>query len=447
MYRYQLVKFLGSGSFGCVQKAQQKIDGKVVAIKMVDISQVKPIDAENEVSTLIQLDNENIVKYFESFTHDKYFCIVMKFCEGITLKQFIQEQRNPLPESDILHIFFQMANALKYCHKKNILHRDLKPENIILGPNNKIKLLDFGVAKIMDSSTSYASTYAGTPKYMSPEILQGEKYSYSSDVWSMGVIVYELMTVQLPFTISKFDERPLSITRNYSPILIKIMNNMLEKDQYVRILLKTILKHPTLWNAEKNDFDDNIEQLKKIINEKNKEIQEVKQKNQEFERTIVQLENYLNESKNTNMQLKNEYQREEQKIKKEFQRKERKMKKEFQQKIEKLSVSDQKEENIQTPAKLTSRGKGKNADATEEDKSEKKESPTKPNKSSAQTSAKLTPRGKGTNKDVAEKGKPKKSPTKRRKNKKSSDSEYKINQENDEEEEDDYVIINHRKIK
>lgn len=147
------------------------------------------------------------------------------------------------------------------------MHHDLKTENVVLTSNNQIQLIDFGLAKIFDEGGNLASPYAGTPYYMSPEIIQGNKYSFPSEIWSFGIIVYELMTFKRPFDSNRkevlitqicFQEPPV-ITLNYSPDLINVVKSMLIKDPFMRAKLKSIIKHPTLWNFHE---EEDIEQKK-----------------------------------------------------------------------------------------------------------------------------------------------------------------------------------------
>jgi NIMA (never in mitosis gene a)-related kinase len=258
MEKYNLGKALGTGAFGSVYKATTTIDGRVVSIKMIDLAKTNEAVTRAEVDALIQLNHPNVVKYFESFKHETYFCIVMEFCEGKNLREIIKEQTSPLPESYILRIFFQMVDVLKFCHEKKVMHRDLKPENIILSPNYEVKLIDFGVAKILQEGVNSLTTYAESPNYMSSEIVQGNKYSFASDIRSLGVIVYELMTFKRPFDDQNLIEmskkicsqEPPAITLNYSVELIEVVRSMLSKNPVMRCKLKTLIKHPTLWNFQ-----------------------------------------------------------------------------------------------------------------------------------------------------------------------------------------------------
>jgi NIMA (never in mitosis gene a)-related kinase len=201
----------------------------------------------------------------------------MKFCEGKTLRQFINEQKNPLKESYILNLFFQMVNVLNYCHEQMVMHRDLKPENIILTPKDQIKLIDFGVAKVLDQAFNLASTFAGTPNYMSPELVQGNKYSFASEVWAIGIILYELMTFKRPFDATNLNELqkkilfedPPPIPIQYSIDLIDAIKYLLLKNPFTRISLKKLIKHPTLWilKAPEETEKKTIERLERDLSE------------------------------------------------------------------------------------------------------------------------------------------------------------------------------------
>ena len=141
-----------------------------------------------------------------------------------------------------------MVNVLKYCQDKKLMHSDLKPENIIITPTNQIKLIDFGAARVFDGGSNVASTYAGTQTYMNPEILQGKKYSFASDLWSMGVIVYEMMTLKFLFEASTFQELQKKIIDKdistfssiYSADLIDVVKSLLSKDPFSRISIKNL---------------------------------------------------------------------------------------------------------------------------------------------------------------------------------------------------------------
>lgn len=123
------------------------------------------------------------------------------------------------PEKQILDWFTQMALAIKHCHDKKTLHRDLKSQNIFLTSKNFVKLGDFGIAKVFEHTMDKAQTVIGTPYYLSPEIIQGKPYNLSSDIWSLGVILYEMCALKPPFNAGSLSELGQKILKcSYPPI-------------------------------------------------------------------------------------------------------------------------------------------------------------------------------------------------------------------------------------
>jgi NIMA (never in mitosis gene a)-related kinase len=199
----------------------------------------------------------------------------MENCEGKTLRQFLLEQKNLLKEDFILRLFFQMINILKSCHDHKIIHRNIKPENILLSQNGQIKFLNFGIDKILKEDINVASINNKAQNYISPEVIQGKQFSFASDIWSLGIIAYEMMTLKYPFQ----SENPIELSKkicndeiefsmNYSNEFESIIRSMLLKDSFLRISLKRILKHQFLWNFSSNQYQnlkENIDILKREL--------------------------------------------------------------------------------------------------------------------------------------------------------------------------------------
>ena len=281
---YKVIKLIGKGSFGEVYKVSK--DNKFYALKMYKISNelnnsnsltqkeknenLKSI--ENEIKILSQLDSPFIVKLYEVFSinlneevynikdeknDEQMMCLVLELCENGDLNDKIKEkkQKNELfIEKEILHYFYEILQGLYYLHKNRVLHRDLKTLNIFLTKDNHIKIGDFGVSKKLINNNIYAYTFVGTPYYLSPEICQNKAYDEKSDVWSLGVIIYELITLNKPFDsqsqmglfmkILKGKPAPIikTIKHNYSNKLIElVLENLLDKDPLTRYgILQTL---------------------------------------------------------------------------------------------------------------------------------------------------------------------------------------------------------------
>ena len=197
---YEVIKELGKGGFGRVIQVKSKSDNNYYAIKEITIKAEMKDGLENikkEADILSKFNCNNIVKYYDSCENKDKFYILMEFCAGQNLRDFINIniKNNELIEEDILYnIIKQICIGIKEIHNKNIIHRDIKPENIFMNENKDIKIGDFGISKELNSSKQYTFTHygQGTFYYLPPEILDGEKYNKKADIWSLGCIIYEL---------------------------------------------------------------------------------------------------------------------------------------------------------------------------------------------------------------------------------------------------------------
>jgi NIMA (never in mitosis gene a)-related kinase len=250
--------------------------------------------AQSKVDILSKLNHQNIIKLFDSFIEGSFFNIVMEYLEGETLGSFISKQTNLLDEQFILETFVQILSALQFCHQNNLLHRDIKPENIFLTNSGLVKLFDFGISKMLTANIQQAQTYAGTSNYMSTEVIEGKSYSYPTDVWSLGCVIYELATLHPLFestNLSNLVQRitvlPIpNIPTNYSSSLSSIVQSMLNRDQIFRPSLEMIQKHPLIQNFKPKEnvqaltnkvqtLESEIHNLHLKLDSQNKAIQEL----------------------------------------------------------------------------------------------------------------------------------------------------------------------------
>jgi eukaryotic-like serine/threonine-protein kinase len=206
--RYEVDKELGKGAMGIVYLGKDPKIGRTVAIKTMALTQQFDDPAElasvkerffREAETAGRLSHPNIVQIFDAGEEHDLAYIAMEFIKGHDLTKHIKAGAL-LPIEEVLKYVADAADALDYAHQNNIVHRDIKPANMMLVEATKtIKLMDFGIARISDSSKTKTGMVLGTPSYMSPEQLAGKKVDGRSDLWSLGVTLYQLLTGKLPF--------------------------------------------------------------------------------------------------------------------------------------------------------------------------------------------------------------------------------------------------------
>ncbi|GIL80613.1 hypothetical protein Vretifemale_9758, partial [Volvox reticuliferus] len=258
MDKYVRGKILGKGSFGSAILVTNKLDNKNYVIKEIDISRMPKAEreaSEQEAKVLMALNHPNIVRCIECFTHMNKLCIVMDWCSEGDLYGLLQKRRGQqLSEDTILDWLVQMCLGLKHVHDRKILHRDIKTQNVFMSTGGLLKLGDFGVSKVLNSTFQLATTAVGTPYYLSPEICQNRKYNQKSDIWSLGCVLYELATMKHAFEgpnmraliskIIKGSYTPMPSTRSRE--LRELCDRMLTLDWQKRPSINDILATPIM---------------------------------------------------------------------------------------------------------------------------------------------------------------------------------------------------------
>jgi serine/threonine-protein kinase len=202
--RYEIKEIIGVGGMAVVYKAYDNIDDRIVAIKILKQELLENEEFrrrfKNESKAIAVLSHPNIVKVYDVSFGDRLQYIVMEYIEGITLKEYI-EQQGVINWKDAVHFLTQILKALQHAHDKGIIHRDIKPQNIMLLSNGTIKVTDFGIARFSrgDSNTLTENSAIGSVHYISPEQARGEVTDDKADIYSVGVVMYEMLTGQLPF--------------------------------------------------------------------------------------------------------------------------------------------------------------------------------------------------------------------------------------------------------
>jgi len=191
---------IGRGSFSSVYRGYCQNTDKTVAVKKIELDSVKKIKQriKKEIKICKMLKHPNVIETYDVI-HDKMggnIYIIMEYCEGGHLGNLLKNK--PISEKEAKNYMKQIANGLQYLMDNSILHRDLKPQNIMVNKDNNLKIADFGFARYFQVDT-VAETLCGTPLYMAPEIMKDRKYNYKSDLWSVGVILYQMVYGKRPY--------------------------------------------------------------------------------------------------------------------------------------------------------------------------------------------------------------------------------------------------------
>ena len=201
--RYEIQEILGIGGMAVVYKAYDNVDDRIVAVKILKDEFTGNDEFlrrfKNESKAIAVLSHPNVVKVSDVSFGDLIQYIVMEYIEGITLKEYI-DQQGPLSWSDAVHFTLQILRGLQHAHDKGVVHRDIKPQNIMVLDDGTIKVTDFGIARFARSEQRTITDKAiGSVHYISPEQARGEKTDEKADIYSVGVMLYEMLTGQLPF--------------------------------------------------------------------------------------------------------------------------------------------------------------------------------------------------------------------------------------------------------
>lgn len=238
---YQFEAVLGKGAFGTAHLVRRKKDLKPFVIKEQDLMIRSSTNrscgiASREVQYLQKMRHPNVVAYRAAWIENNKSYILMEYATRGTLKDLLEKRETPLIEENALYLFTQITLGVHHIHEKKIIHRDLKPENILLTGRRGdiVKISDFGVSKdLQEESISRAGSYY----YMAPEMLSNEPCDLKTDVWSMGVVLYEMITKRLPFPASDLsemikmvcNEKPRPLSGNISIKSVRLISKMLKK--------------------------------------------------------------------------------------------------------------------------------------------------------------------------------------------------------------------------
>ena len=251
---------------GDVYLAEHELIHRKVAIKVLHkhlVSNKEFIKRfRREAKLLASLDHHNIVRLNEYFENDGEFFLIMEYVDGIELDQYINTISGPIVETELIPLFKQMLDAIGYAHKKGLVHRDIKPANILISTDGKVKVLDFGIAKLKtdDQGLTNAGVQVGTIAYMSPEQVRAEEVDYQSDIYSLGVTLYQMAVGKAPYLNSKVFDTQLKIVKDPFPRAQEIYPGVSDK-------LENIIQKAT--QKDKKDRYQSCEEFKKDFESKN----------------------------------------------------------------------------------------------------------------------------------------------------------------------------------
>lgn len=263
-------KPIGKGSFSKVYKGFDTETDDIIAIKIIEKSRLKPELVERlhaEIKLIPQLQHPHIVELLDFMEDPKRFYLVFEYCAGGDLAHLLQAGR--IKEDRAREYMQQMIDALRYIKARNIIHRDLKPHNIMLSADRKtIKITDFNFARELYDN-DLAQTLCGSPLYMAPEIIEREDYSVKSDLWSVGIILYELVYGKSPYwdsinildLVKKIKERNINYPQIVSAECINLMKKLLQRDPKKRITWEELFMHEWLQFDEPTFLPEEPDQM------------------------------------------------------------------------------------------------------------------------------------------------------------------------------------------
>lgn len=292
--KFKKLHVLGRGSYGTVYLIQDEKTNKKYALKKIPYKKDYIKSCDNELKILKIVKSDYIVGIVEYFIKNNYLNIIMEYAPYGDLRQYMEKYKNKMiSDRTLKKITISVIKGLKELNKFGIIHRDIKPSNILICDNYKIKLTDFGISKIIKNKYA-AYTKIGTPYYMSPEMISGYGYSYPVDYWSLGCIIYELLTKKKPFNGT-------SIYSLYSKIKVGYYSKVEIPRKYLELVNGLLNKDPNKrfnYNNIINYFRKNYKSVERLPKVKN--VYKVKSERNSFAK-LPKLENINNEENKNNI--------------------------------------------------------------------------------------------------------------------------------------------------
>ncbi|XP_019254672.1 PREDICTED: serine/threonine-protein kinase ATG1c-like isoform X2 [Nicotiana attenuata] len=277
---YVIVKQIGTGSFSTVWHGCHRVDGTDVAIKEIATARLDPKLRESlksEIIILQKINHPNIIRLHDMIEEPGKIYFVLEYCRGGDLSMYIQRRQGRIAEATAKHFMQQLASGLKILRENNLIHRDLKPQNLLLSAaddNSTLKIADFGFARSLQPWV-LAETLCGSPLYMAPEIMQLQKYDAKADLWSVGAILFQLVTGKTPFTgnnqiqllqnIVKSTKLQFPLdAKHLSPHCIDLCQKLLRRHPVERLTFEEFFNHPFLAQKQPDELSRN-QQPQRVI--------------------------------------------------------------------------------------------------------------------------------------------------------------------------------------
>ena len=235
--KYKIERKLGEEGFTEVYLIKK--DNKKYVLKKIKekLNEKEIKEITKIINILSKINNNYIIKYYYTFKEKDSFNIIMEYAGDKNLKQFINDYKidsRLIPEEIIVDFIYQLVKGLQYIHKNNLIHRDLTPDNIFIDENNKIKIGGFGIIKILTETNKYIKDQIGKIHYIAPEIESGEKYNNKIDIYSLGCIIYELLTLNEYYTDKKIQKECKINEEIYNNKWQELINLLIKKDHHER---------------------------------------------------------------------------------------------------------------------------------------------------------------------------------------------------------------------